>query len=53
MLHGQWKRAPRRRRTVGADKAYDVQEFIDVTRELGMQASARNPSTFGSRMNAE
>jgi transposase len=35
MLHAQWKRAPNRRRTVGADKAYDVREFIDLTRELG------------------
>jgi transposase len=35
MLHGQWTRAPWRRRTVGADKAYDVREFIDVTRALG------------------
>jgi transposase len=35
MLHAQWQRAPGRRRTVGADKAYDVREFIDVTRELG------------------
>jgi Transposase DDE domain len=35
MLHVQWKRAPNRRRTVGADKAYDVREFIDLTRELG------------------
>ena len=35
MLHAQWKRAPNRRRTVGADKAYDVRDFIDVTRELG------------------
>jgi hypothetical protein len=35
MLHAQWKRAPWRRRTVGADKAYDVREFIDVTRDLG------------------
>jgi hypothetical protein len=34
MLHAQWQRAPGRRRTVGADKAYDVQDFIDVTREL-------------------
>jgi transposase len=34
-LHARWKRAPRRRRTVGADKAYDVREFVDVTRELG------------------
>jgi len=35
MLHAEWKRAPWRQRTVGADKAYDVREFIDVTRELG------------------
>jgi transposase len=35
MLHAQWQRAPGRRRTVGADKAYDVREFIDLTRELG------------------
>jgi transposase len=35
MLHAQWKRAPWRRRTVGADKLYDVREFVDVTRELG------------------
>jgi len=36
MLHAQWRRAPGRRRTVGADKAYDVREFIDLTRELGI-----------------
>jgi transposase len=35
MLHAQWQRAPGRQRTVGADKAYDVHEFIDLTRELG------------------
>jgi len=35
MMHAQWQRAPGRRRTVGADKAYDVRDFIDVTRELG------------------
>jgi transposase len=35
MLHAEWKRAPWRQRTVGADKAYDVREFIDVMRELG------------------
>jgi hypothetical protein len=35
MLHAQWTRASWRRRTVGADKAYDVREFIDVTRDLG------------------
>lgn len=35
MLQAQWQRAPGRHRTVGADKAYDVREFIDLTRELG------------------
>src|SRR5262245_24821162 len=35
MLEAQWQRAPGRRRTIGADKAYDVREFVDVTRELG------------------
>jgi transposase len=35
MLHAEWTRAPWRSRTVGADKAYDVREFVDVTRELG------------------
>src|SRR4030095_29159 len=31
MLHAQWQQAPGRRRTVGADKAYDVRAFIDLT----------------------
>ncbi|HYT77235.1 MAG TPA: IS5 family transposase [Vicinamibacterales bacterium] len=35
MLHAQWKRAPSRRRTIGADKGYDVRAFVDVARELG------------------
>ena len=35
MVQAQWERAPWRRRTLGADKAYDVREFIDLTRELG------------------
>jgi transposase len=35
MLHAQWQRAPGRRRTVGADKGYDVREFVDLARELG------------------
>jgi transposase len=35
MLHAQWQQAPGRRRTVGADKAYDVRAFIDLTREMG------------------
>jgi transposase len=36
MLHAQWERAPQRRRTVGADKGYDVREFVDLARELGV-----------------
>jgi transposase len=35
MIQAQWKRAPGRRRTVGADKAYDVRGFVDRMRELG------------------
>lgn len=35
MVHAQWAHAPWRRRTLGADKAYDVREFIDLARELG------------------
>jgi transposase len=38
MLHAQWTQAPGRRRTVGADKAYDVREFIDLARELNTTA---------------
>lgn len=34
MVHAQWQRAPGRRRTVGADKAYDTFEFVDLMREL-------------------
>ena len=35
MLHARWKRAPGGRRTVGADKGYDVRDFVETTRELG------------------
>jgi transposase len=35
MVHAQWQRAPWRRRTLAADKNYDVRDFVDVTRELG------------------
>jgi hypothetical protein len=34
MVHAQWQRAPWRRRTVGADKAYDTFGFVDLMREL-------------------
>jgi transposase len=33
MIGAQWERAPRRR-TVGADKAYDVGDFVRLVREL-------------------
>ncbi len=34
MVCAQWERAPGRRRTVGADKAYDVADFVGLMREL-------------------
>lgn len=34
LLHDRVKRRGRRQRTVGADKAYDTREFVDLTREL-------------------
>jgi transposase len=34
MVCARWERAPGRRRTVGADKAYDVGDFVDLMREL-------------------
>jgi transposase len=38
MVCAQWERAPGRRRTVGADKAYDVGDFVDLLRELNTTA---------------
>jgi transposase len=35
MVCAQWQRAPGRRRTVGADKGYDVADFVGLKRELG------------------
>jgi transposase len=35
MLHDQWIQAPSRRRTVGADKGYDMHDFVGFARELG------------------
>jgi transposase len=35
MIGAQWRRAPGRRRTVGADKAYDVRDFVGRMRDLG------------------
>jgi transposase len=34
MMLQQWKQAPGRRRTLGADKAYDTNDFVDLIREL-------------------
>jgi Transposase DDE domain len=34
MVGAQWERTPGRRRTVGADKAYDVGDFVELMREL-------------------
>jgi transposase len=34
MMHDQWQREPWRRRTLGADKAYDSVDFVDLMREL-------------------
>ncbi len=34
MVSAPWQRAPGRRRTVGADKAYDVADFVELMREL-------------------
>ena len=34
MMGAQWQRAPGRRRTLGADKAYDVGDFVGFMREL-------------------
>ena len=35
MVHDQWHRAPWRHRTLGADKGYDVADFVGLMRELG------------------
>jgi transposase len=35
LVRAQWRRAPRRRRTVGADKAYDTYDFVAGARALG------------------
>jgi transposase len=35
MMYDQWRQAPGRRRTLGADKGYDTFGFVDLVRELG------------------
>jgi transposase len=54
MLHARVKRRGWRRRTVGADKAYDTHDFIEVTRALGFtphvtQNTARRRSAIDRR----
>ena len=36
MLHAQGARRPWRRRTVGADKGYDMRDFVGFARDLGV-----------------
>ena len=36
MLHDAWQRAPGRRRTLGADKAYDDAQFVELMREINV-----------------
>jgi transposase len=36
MMLRQWEQAPGRRRTLGADKAYDTHDFVDLMRELNV-----------------
>jgi transposase len=36
MMLQQWEHAPGRRRTLGADKAYDTNDFVDLMRELNV-----------------
>jgi hypothetical protein len=54
MLHDRVKRKGWRRRTVGADKAYDTHDFIEVARALGVtphvtQNSNRRRSNIDGR----
>jgi transposase len=36
MMHTQWEQAPSRSRTLGADKAYDTADFVDLMREMNI-----------------
>ena len=48
MICRQWERAPARRRTVGADNAYDVGDFVGLVRELNTTPHvASNPRSGG------
>ena len=48
MLHAQSARAPWRRRTVGADKGYDVHDFVGFARGVGFTPHVtQNPTRRG------
>ena len=54
MLRGHRKRRGRRHRTLGADKAYDTQDFVTITRALGVtphvtQHTTRRTSAIDGR----
>jgi transposase len=47
MIGAQWRRAPGRRRTVGADKAYDVRDFVGRMR--GQRDRRTHDAAWGLR----
>ena len=49
MLHAQWQRAPGRRRTVGADKAYDVRRLRRADARAGHHAARHAESRAAGR----
>jgi hypothetical protein len=54
MLHAQWKRRPRQRRTVAADKAYDTRSCADgageqVTPHLSQNVKRSGGSAIDAR----
>jgi transposase len=54
MLHAHSARAPVRHRTVGADKGYDVQDFVGFARDLGFtpHVAQNTTRTGGSAIDA-
>ena len=49
MVCAQWERAPGRRRTVGADKAYDVGDFVDADARAEHDAARHAESDAAGR----
>lgn len=47
MMCAQWARAPSRRRRLGADKAYDVRDFVCFLRELRTTPHVAQKYAFG------